>query len=223
MVVAREAYQNQLAELAETIKKLGEKTLKSVRQSGRMLAEGEPELAGDIIARRREIDRLRRSVEDNCMSLMLLQQPMASDLRFVTAAFRSVSDLGRIAEMALDIAEIEEETGIDSVEPVAGGMEDLSRKAADMVEAAINAFVNSDAQLAETVFGMDNAVDDAFAAMRQAIVDEIRMGEDSVRTAPELLMIAKYYERIGDHAQSCADWAIFRATGSYRGELLGRV
>lgn len=225
MVVAREAYKTQLAELGETIAKLGEKTLKSIRQSGEMLANSDMGLAEDIIARRRDIDRLRRTVEDSCMSLMLLQQPMASDMRFVTSAFRSVSDLGRIAEMALDIAELEDEMDTESVEAVGSRLRDLSEKSADMVETALSAFVSSDADVAEQVFEMDNGVDEAFLALRATIVDELRSDEEDVsaRTAPELLMIAKYYERIGDHAQSVADWAIFRATGTYRGHQLGQA
>ncbi len=225
MVVAREAYKTQLAELGETIAKLGEKTLKSIRQSGEMLANSDMGLAEDIIARRRDIDRLRRTVEDSCMSLMLLQQPMASDMRFVTSAFRSVSDLGRIAEMALDIAELEDEMDTESVETVGSRLRDLSEKSADMVETALSAFVSSDADVAEQVFEMDNGVDEAFLALRATIVDELRSDEEDVsaRTAPELLMIAKYYERIGDHAQSVADWAIFRATGTYRGHQLGQA
>ena len=225
MVVAREAYKTQLAELGETIAKLGEKTLKSIRQSGEMLANSDMGLAEDIIARRRDIDRLRRTVEDSCMSLMLLQQPMASDMRFVTSAFRSVRDLGRIAEMALDIAELEDEMDTESVEAVGSRLRDLSEKSADMVETALSAFVSSDADVAEQVFEMDNGVDEAFLALRATIVDELRSDEEDVsaRTAPELLMIAKYYERIGDHAQSVADWAIFRATGTYRGHQLGQA
>ena len=222
MVVAREAYKTQLAELGETIAKLGEKTLKSIRQSGEMLANSDMGLAEDIIARRRDIDRLRRTVEDSCMSLMLLQQPMASDMRFVTSAFRSVSDLGRIAEMALDIAELEDEMDTESVEAVGSRLRDLSEKSADMVETALSAFVSSDADVAEQLFEMDNGVDEAFLALRATIVDELRSDEEDVsaRTAPELLMIAKYYERIGDHAVNIAEWVVYAITGLYKGEEL---
>lgn len=221
MVVAREAYQEQLGELNEAVRELGELAVKCVRESGTAIINSDEDAIAHIVSDHSKSTRLRRSIEDRCMSLMLLQQPMASDLRFVTAAFRSVSDLGRILEMTFDIADIASYLPKGSVGPLADQMSALSVGSADMVEQAVMAFYDADDKAAEAVFALDDDVDDAFNSVRDAVVAGIRQNEEVVAIAPDLLTVAKYFERIGDHAQSFADWAIFRAKGTYRGQLLG--
>ena len=157
------------------------------------------------------------------MSIMLLQQPLAGDLRFVTAAFRAVVDLARINDMVLDIAELALEIEASAATAVAEDMLDLSRQAATMVARAVGAFSTIDASEAEAVFALDDGVDDAFSRTRAGVVGLIKHDAIEALQAPELLMIAKYYERIGDHAQSIADWAVFRATGSYQGRIMGEA
>jgi phosphate transport system protein len=221
MVVAREAYQEQLGELNEAVRELGELAVKCVRASGDAIVKKDEDAISGIFSDHSKSARLRRSIEDSCMNLMLLQQPMASDLRFVTAAFRSVSDLGRILDMTFDIADISSYLP----EGALGGLEDkmsvLAVESADMVEQAVMAFYDRDAKQAEAVFSLDDDVDAAFMAVRDAVVDNVRKNEDAVVLAPDILTVAKYFERIGDHAQAFADWAIFRVTGAYRGQLLG--
>ncbi|MCH4054276.1 MAG: phosphate signaling complex protein PhoU [Atopobiaceae bacterium] len=221
MPQSREAYLEQLEELEATFREMGDIASTNVRASGKAVVEGDVETAERIINKHNRCLRLRHTIEDRCMSLMLLQQPMASDLRFVTAAFRSVSDLGRIGEMTLDIAEIVEDLPRKAAKPVNGLITELADGAADMVEQALTGFLNSDADAAEKVFGMDDRVDSAFMAVRDSVVKGIRKDDKVASYAPEILTVAKYYERIGDHAQSFADWAIFRATGTYNGQLLG--
>ena len=154
------------------------------------------------------------------MSLMLLQQPMASDLRLVTASFRAISDLARIDEMAYETALLIEEYDIAHSE-LAPELAQLAEKVARMVEKALKAFEGSDVQMAEEVFPLDNGVDELFEKIRSDVVELLKTGAEPAAVAPEVLTIAKYYERMGDHSQSIADWAIFRATGSYRGRTMG--
>lgn len=222
-MVNRTGYLRQLDELDARMNRVGEEIHEGIASSGLAIAGCDHELAQQVADSHRSLQRLCRSVEDGCMSIMLLQQPLAGDLRFVTAAFRAVVDLARINDMVLDIAELALEIEESAATAVAEEMLDLSRQAATMVARAVEAFATSDATEAEAVFALDDGVDDAFGKTRSAIVGLIKHDAIEALQAPELLMIAKYYERIGDHAQSIADWAVFRATGTYQGRIMGEA
>lgn len=219
----RTEYLNQLDRLNEHIARLGEAVVADILASGRALAQDDPGAAQGVIDGHDSCVRLKRSVEDECLSLMLLQNPMASDLRFVTASFRSVSDLSRIDETAYEIALLKEEFDRAGVRPDISEYGTLAEHAAKMVNTAMDAFCGVDEALAETVFPMDEEVDGLYDLVKRHIVERLRNSteDDDLEFVPETLMIAKYYERMGDRAQRIADWAIFRATGKYRGRGIG--
>ena len=222
-MVNRTGYLRQLDELDARMSRVGEEVHEGIISSGLALAGCDHDLAQQVADSHRSMQRLCRSVEDGCMSIMLLQQPLAGDLRFVTAAFRAVVDLARINDMVLDIAELELEIEDKAAIAVSEDMLDLSRQAATMVAKAVSAFGSIDADAAESVFALDDGVDDAFERTRAGVVELIKSDAIEALQAPELLMIAKYYERIGDHAQSIADWAVFRAKGTYQGRIMGEA
>lgn len=219
----RTEYLSQLDRLNEHIARLGEAVVADIHASGRALSEDDPGAAQGVIDGHDACVRLKRSVEDECLSLMLLQNPMASDLRFVTASFRSVSDLSRIDETAYEIALLKEEFDRAGVRPDVPEYGTLADRAASMVNAAMDAFCGVDASLAEGVFGMDDEVDELYDLVKRRIIERVRAAkeDDDLEFVPEALMVAKYYERMGDRAQRIADWAIFRATGKYRGRGIG--
>lgn len=123
--------------------------------------------------------------------------------------------------MSYETALLSQEIDFSLASKLARDLGDMSERAAVMVERAVEAFDASDAEAAEKVFAMDDEVDRLFDTIREEVVRTLRDGSEPAAIAPELLTIAKYYERAGDHAQSIADWAIFRATGSYRGRSMG--
>jgi phosphate transport system protein len=218
----RTAYIQQIEELDDLLSRLGETVVSAIRATSHALGEGDKGAARGVIDGRGAANRLRRSVEDSCMGLMLLQQPLAGDLRLVTASFRMVSDLARIEEMAIDIAQLSIEIDEHTIPAtITGELAMLAAQVATMVESAVDAFNRSDENAAVAVFPLDDEVDTAFRKVRDMITDALRSGGQCADEAPELLMIAKYYERMGDHAQQVADWAIFRATGLYRGRPMG--
>jgi phosphate transport system protein len=218
----RAAYIQQIEELDGLVSRLGEVVVAAVRATGHALGEADEAAARGVVEGRGSADRLHRSVEDSCMGLMLLQQPLAGDLRLVTASFRMVSDLARIEEMAVDIAQLAPDVIGKRVPPtITGDLAMLSAQVATMVESAVDAFSRSDADAATAVFPLDNGVDASFSKIRAMIVDNLRSDDSFADVAAELLMIAKYYERMGDHAQQVTDWAIFRTTGLYRGRPMG--
>lgn len=219
----RTEYLGQLDRLAEHLSRLGEAVVADINATGRALTEDDEGAGQGVIESHSSTLRLKRSVEDECLTLMLLQNPMASDMRFVTAAFRAVSDLSRIDETAFEIAELNQELRDEKIMPKIEEFGELSARAADMVNTAMDAFIEVDAEAAETVFAKDDHVDDLYNRVRARMVDALRKSDNEATAlaAPEVLMIAKYYERMGDHAQRIADWAIFRATGKYRGRGIG--
>lgn len=218
--MSRTAYLKQLNTLQEHMEELGGEVVKSIRDTARAVGDADLSASKDVEERHPDSERLRRSIEDSCMNLMLLQQPLASDLRLVTGCFRSITDLARIDEMAYETALLIGEYDIAHSE-LAPELSRLAEKVARMVEKALDAFDHSDVETAEEVFPMDEAVDTLFEKIRQDVVELLKEGTEPASVAPEVLTIAKYYERMGDHSQSIADWAIFRATGSYRGRTMG--
>ncbi|WP_077598128.1 phosphate signaling complex protein PhoU [Olsenella urininfantis] len=220
-MATRSAYTKELNKLAGHVTAMGQAVVENVCATGRAMAGAGTEPASEVIAGHRATSLLGRGVEDACMSLMLLQQPLARDLRLVTAAFRAVSDLARIEEMAYQIALTVEEGAPAATSVVGRDLGELARRVATMVARAMDAFDSEDVEAAEGVFAMDDGIDGLYDEVRQRIVDQIKSDGEFAPSAPELLTIAKYYERMGDHAQSIADWAIFRSTGSYRGHSMG--
>lgn len=223
MIVTRVGYTRQLNELSEHFARLGQQVIADINASALAVCEADAGSAKGIVEARRTSERLRRLIEDSCMSLMLLQQPLARDLRLVTSSFRAVTDLARIDEMCSDIAILSLELPAGAVAPVAQIVGRLAEGAATMVERATTAFLVSDGGMAEGVFATDDAVDALYEEARTAVVSALRADGDGGEGLPELLMVAKYYERMGDHAQGIADWAVFNATGLYRGRGIGEV
>lgn len=219
----RIAYGKQLQMLDEHVARLGEHVVSHIVSCGIALVESDKGAAQGVLEGHDATERLRHLVEESCMSMMLLQQPMARDMRFVTAAFRSVSNLARIDEMCVDIAEMVLEVPSEKLSPLVDSMHAMSKRVADMVTRAVSAFTDSDAAGAEMVYPLDDEVDALFVEIRDTIVEDVRSNDSDLEWVPELFMIAKYFERMGDHAEHFADWAVFRATGEKRGHLMGDV
>ncbi len=217
----RTSYTKQLDKLDGHVAALGRAAADNIRATGEAIYRGDMEKASEVVDGYATSERLRRSVEDSCMSLMLLQQPLARDLRLVTASFRAISDISRIEEMSYQIALFVQELPKICEGPLSNELGQLSDHAATMVDEAIDAFKHSDVETAENVFTIDDSVDKLYDVAREEVVKMLKEDDTSAFAAPELLTIAKYYERMGDHAQSIADWAIFRATGAYRGRAMG--
>ncbi len=221
MIRTRTAYTKQLNKLDGHVSAIGQAVLEDIRNTGLAIGEGSKEAAREVADGHGAFERLHRNVEDVCMSLMLLQQPMASDLRLVTASFRAISDLARIDAMAYQTALLSLDVDLGSSKEVADLLVAMANKAVIMVGEAVESFGNGDISRAEDVFVEDDIMDLLYNKVVAKVVELLKSGEEPAGVAPEVLSVAKYYERMGDHAQSVADWAIFRATGSYRGRSMG--
>ena len=217
----RSSYRKQLERLEAHVQALGQGVVDDVRDTGFAIAEGNTSAAEEVIEGHRASERLHRTIEDACMNMMLLQSPVASDLRLITATFRVIGDLARIDEMAYETALLTQEIDLGANEKLARDLGDMSQRAAEMVEKACDAFDDVDVDAANQVFPLDDNVDALYDKVKAEVVELLRNGEEPVTIAPEVLSVAKYYERMGDHAQSIVDWGIFRATGEFRGRALG--
>ena len=165
---------------------------------------------------RKAEDRLRSAIENTCLDIMLLQQPLIGvDLRFVSGSFRMVSDLSHIDSMTRDAVFLAEDIPAKATKKLEKEFTTLSAYAANMVDKAVDAFCTSDVEKAQQVMEADTAVNDLYAEAEEKLVGLIRGGKSSAQYLPELLMVAKYFERMGDLAKRIAAWAVFRVTGEH--------
>ncbi len=165
------------------------------------------------------VDRKEREIESLCMRMLLTRQPVAHDLRVVSSALKMITDMERIGDQAADISEIV--TMMDysaAMQPEHFGA--MSRAAIDMVHRAIDAYVRRDVDLARNVIASDDAVDELFCDVKNELIELLAADSSRGSEALDLLMIAKYFERIGDHATNIAEWVEYSVTGLYKGEVL---
>lgn len=163
-------------------------------------------------AKELEVDRMESDVESLCMKLLLKQQPVAKDLRVISAALKMISDMERIGDQSLDIIEIVEYVK-NCDEESKQCIEDMANAAGKMVSDSVDAFVRRDQGLAKSVIDADDYVDDLFDAMKKRLIQIISKEHANGEMYIDMLMIAKYYERIGDHATNIAEWVLYSITG----------
>ena len=166
------------------------------------------------------IDQKERDIESLCLKLLLQQQPVARDLRQISAALKMITDMERIGDQAEDIAEIIGFLNGRSGEECAF-VGHMARAAISMVTGSVDAYVRRDVTLARQVIQRDDIVDEDFRKVKATLIDWIARRPDDGEYALDLLMIAKYFERIGDHATNIAGWVVFAVTGAHDGEENG--
>ena len=208
----RSRLDEQLALLNRELIEMGALCEEVIAAAAKALMEGDTELAAQIPPRASGIDQQERDIEALCLKLLLRQQPVASDLRQISAALKMITDMERIGDQAEDIAEI-----VRTVQGHGPETMDIVRKMAtatiQMVTESIEAYVKSDIMLAKKVVSDDDTVDACFDQVKSALIARIAADPADGEYAVDLLMIAKYFERIGDHATNIAEWVIFSVTG----------
>jgi phosphate transport system protein len=186
----------------------------AISQTNTALLEGDHELANNTIALDREIDLKEREIESLCLKLLLQQQPVAGDLRKISAALKMITDMERIGDQAADIAEISllmEKAREGSIRSRL--IREMAKATARMVTESIDAYVRQDLALATKVIKDDDIVDSLFDKIKGELIENIRNGTSDGSNTVNILMIAKYFERIGDHATNIAEWVEFAVTG----------
>ena len=213
----RSRFDEQLALLNRELIEMGALCEEVIALASKALTEQNAALARRVAPLDTEIDRKERTIESLCLKLLLQQQPVARDLRQISAALKMITDMERIGDQAEDIAEI-----VTFLDGHTAENDDLLREMAKavikMVTESVDAYVRRDTALAERVIADDDTVDRYFDEIKHRLIGSIAHDPDNGEYALDVLMIAKYFERIGDHATNIAEWVIFSITGVHNGE-----
>ena len=213
----RNRFDNQLAELNNELISMGALCEHAIASAVKSLIDGDTKLAAAAIRIVHEIDRKEREIESMCLKLLLQQQPVASDLRPISSVLKMITDIERIGDQASDIAEIVTFLKGRTAEH-ADILCQMARATISMVTESVDAFVKHDTIKAEAVLAADDTVDAYFRQVKQALISRIAADPADGENALDLLMIAKYFERIGDHATNIAEWVEFSITGTHKSE-----
>ena len=211
----RNRFDGQLAQLKKELIEMGALCEEVIAKASEALTRGDVALAAKVAPLDGQIDRKEHDIEALCLRLLLQQQPVARDLRKISAALKMITDMERIGDQAEDIAEI-----VTFLKGRTGQNDDLLREMArstiKMVTESVDAFVKHDIMLAEKVVAYDDVVDNYFEQVKDELIARIAENPDDGEYALDLLMIAKYFERIGDHAVNIAEWVMFSVTGVHK-------
>lgn len=210
----REYYTAQLETLNTNMIQMGALCEDAISAAIQSLLEDDRTIAKKVADTELEIDQMERDIERQCMRLLLMQQPVATDLRVVSSALRMIADLERIGDQAFDIADI---TKSGSFQGFSGKVhiKEMAKAAIHMVTDSVDSYVKQDVQLAKHVAEEDDVVDELFLKVRRELVKLIHTDQNASEQALDLLMIAKYLERIGDHAVNVSEWVIYSVTGKH--------
>ncbi len=210
----RNRFDQQLEKLNVELVTMGALCEDAVTYAIRALFDRESDMVERAEEAERQIDQMEREIESICMRLLLQQQPVARDLRVISSALKMIGDMERIGDQAADIAEIVKYLKEDEV-PNLGHLREMSDFAAGMVTASINSFVRQDLDLARKVILDDDVVDGYFEKVKEALIGLIAEGDRDGAFLLDILMIAKYIERVGDHATNIAEWVVYSITGTH--------
>ena len=211
----RNKFDMQLELLNEQLTRMGELCELAINRVTKALVEGNLEQAKKVMAADEEIDQMEKDIERLCLKLLLQQQPVARDLRQISAALKMITDMERIGDQTADIAEIIISAGMSEAGDVKK-IEEMSAGVARMVNDSVTAYVERDLELARKVMEADDNIDGLFDDIRRSIINLIAEGNRGEQGV-DLIMIAKYLERIGDHAANIAEWVEFSITGVHKG------
>lgn len=210
----REYYTAQLETLNTNMIQMGALCEDAISAAIQSLLEDDRTIAKKVADTELEIDQMERDIERQCMRLLLMQQPVATDLRVVSSALHMIADLERIGDQAFDIADI---TKSGSFQGFSGKVhiKEMAKAAIHMVTDSVDSYVKQDVQLAKRVTEEDDVVDELFLKVRRELAKLIHTDQNASEQALDLLMIAKYLERIGDHAVNVSEWVIYSVTGKH--------
>lgn len=208
-------YNAQLTQMHEDLVAMGNLCESVIALAARSLKEQDAGILRDIAKTDAKIDRAERDIESQCLRLLLRQQPVARDLRNISAAIKMISDMERIGDQAADIAELSPYI-VGKAPQSSLRIYDMARAAVHMVTNSVDAFIHADLQMAQAVMAEDDEVDALFEEIKEELMNLIRNNGIDAKVSLDVLMAAKYFERIGDHAVNIAEWVEYSITGEHR-------
>lgn len=211
----RNRFDRQLVQLNNELIEMGGMIEKAISDTVKALVNQDIELASNVKEYDEEIDHQEREIEQLCLKLLLQQQPVAKDLRLISAALKMITDMERIGDHATDISEITIELSKESYIKKLDHIQQMAKETMVMLVQSVEAFVNKDMDKARAVIVHDDVVDDLFNKVKAELIAMIHEDVNAGEQASDLLMAAKYFERIGDHATNISEWVIFSITGQH--------
>lgn len=210
----RVLFEQELMTLRSKIADMGARARYSYDRLQRAVQEGDRETLDQLLDNDRQMTDMLRSIEANCLELLTRQQPVARDLRTVSAALKVVTDIERVGDHVSDLAELflRRDLRIDFLEkePL---LAEMISQAGQMLSQAVKAFVQREQETAKMVIALDDVVDNQFDQIKEMLIEAIKTQNPDADKVVDLLMIAKYLEKIGDHAVNIGEWALFQITG----------
>lgn len=210
----RNRFDEQLTLLNNELTTMGALCEEAISGCVRYLMDNDTAMRDYTLEADRQIDQKERDIERLCMKLLMQQQPVATDLRVISSALKMISDMERIGDQASDIVEIIQYVQNNDVEGRTH-IKDMARATIKMVTDSVESFVKKDIDLAAAVIKNDDEVDDLFNKVKNELIQAVQGSEDTAEALIDLLLIAKYFERIGDHAENIAEWVIYSMTGKH--------
>lgn len=211
----RNRFDKQLLQLNDMLIKMGSVIETCIALATQSLKDQDPEPAKKVIAYDQEVDVMEKDIQSMCLHLLMQQQPVARDLRLISSALKMVTDMERISDQAADISELSIMLSGQMYIKQLIHIPQMAAATSKMVTDSIDAFVKKDLELAESVIKYDDVVDRLFDTIKFDLIKLIRDDSANGEQAIDLLMIAKYFERIGDHAVNIAEWVTFSITGEH--------
>jgi len=211
----RNRFDMQLNELNDSLIEMGALIEHAIARATKALEERDVSLAMSVVDSDIEVDEKEKEIESMCLQLLLNQQPVARDLRLISTALKMITDMERIGDQAADISEIcvylAESEYIENFDSI----REMAQATVKMVTDSIDAYVKKDLDLAQSVIDADDIVDDLYLKVRKDLIASVREDAKNGEHAFDVMQIAKYFERIGDHATNIAEWVIFSITGKH--------
>lgn len=211
----RNSFDMQLRKLNNELIEMGSLIETAIARAYKGLINQNIEIAKENVEFDREIDQKEKEVENICLKLLLQQQPVASDLRLISSAIKMITDMERIGDQAADISELTILMSKTQYIKRLDHIEQMAKATIEMVTTSVDAFVKRDLELARSVFARDDIVNNLFVTIKNDLIELIREDVNNGEQAIDLIMVAKYFERIGDHAVNLADWVIFSIVGHH--------
>ncbi len=218
--MARSYFDNELDLLHSDLIKMGSMIEAAIEKSIQAMDPQHRHLAREISAEDKLVDEMERAIQARCLRLMLRQQPVAKDLRAISTAIKMVTDMERIGDQAADIADIVLRFNGSGIGSMAQHIPQMAQIATEMVTGSIDAFVKKDLDLAQKIIAMDDQVDALFDVVKHELIATLKQPESNIDQALDTMMIAKYLERIGDHAENICEWVEFYQTGIHKSSKL---
>jgi len=210
----RSRYDEELKNLHGALIDMGAMIESAISGAITALENRDVQKAKEIIAYDEEIDAQERLIEEMCMKLLLRQQPVARDLRMISTALKLITDMERIGDHAADISELAIMLR-DLPQMNSNSLREMAVQTSAMLMSSVKAYVEQDEEKARAVIRQDDVVDDLFVTVKSEMIEAIRQNSDFSEAAADLLMAAKYFERIGDHATNIAEWTVYAFTGRH--------